>query len=118
MKSIFFITGTAFFIWAACTSKQSPDRSAAGDNDLAKKDSAFNRKQELFIVTYIAGDTVDPLGNPCRWVEMRSSKDSLFTSCFTTTDPVKTGDSIWIGYNDAGVPYIIRYANLEAEENN
>jgi len=77
-------------------------------SDTFKSQHAFNQNQVLYIVYKIGQDTVDPNGNKCKNVEMKSASGNLFTSCYQANFP-EIGDSVWIGYDKSGMPYILEY---------
>lgn len=107
MKAIYFSISLLLSLYG-CSSKHSQENTNAEIPDSLKRRSAFNTVEELYIVYKIGQDTLDPSGIRCKNVEMKSSSGRIFISCYQENIP-EIGDSVWIGYDTTGMPYIVEY---------
>src|SRR6478736_4876738 len=107
IRNSFFIL---VLILTSCTSRNPEEISNPITQDTSGRPPAFNANEELYIVFKIGSDTTDPNGNKCKNVEMKSASDKYFTSCIGDDLPA-IGDSIWIGYDKSGMPYMLSMNN-------
>jgi hypothetical protein len=97
-----------FLFLYGCTSDRSRENMNADVSDSLRLRPSFNTNEELYIVNKIGLDTVDPNGNKCKNVEMKSISGKIFMSCYQENLP-EIGDSIWIGYDKSRMPYLMEY---------